>query len=523
MNINGGTTTAITGNNNNVSVYSLSYSPVNMTFDSNGNAPFTFNYSDVGQVTLFANTTVPSAAFSATGASNAFITKPGGFELSSIMPTNNSNGRCAVNPNSNPVCASDATGAKFVMAGEAFSATVTATTIGGATAPNFGKENSPESIVLNSSVVSVTNNTSVGGNFGSFSNGVATGTNFTWDEVGIITLTPTLLSRNYMGLDTTSSGLGNVTGTTSGNIGRFYPAQFSVSGGIIANRSDVCPVTGCGSFTYMGEAMTAQFTLTAQAVDSGTNAVSTTQNYNYSATPANNFAKFDPTTTGNPLGLGAVDTAGPTPLIIDYTTNGTASGSFTSGSATITVPFAISRGASSVGPYNSVQIGIAPSDSDGVKMGAFNIDTSNSGAPNHTSIATTAELYGRMVVSGAYGSELLALSVPVAAQYWNGTNWALSSSDSNTNISAANITFSNWQTRSGVLNSSSTSLVSPVTLVSGIGNFTLKTPGYGNTGSANISVNIPAPAAIPYLPGNTAIISFGVFKGNSHFIYLREN
>ena len=43
---------------------------------------------------------------------------------------------------------------------------------------------------------------------GSFINGVATVTNLSWDEVGIITLTPSVGDGSYL-------GVGDVTGTTT--------------------------------------------------------------------------------------------------------------------------------------------------------------------------------------------------------------------------------------------------------------------------------------------------------------------
>jgi hypothetical protein len=48
---------------------------------------------------------------------------------------------------------------------------------------------------------------------GSFSAGVATGTTHGWSKAGVITLTPSLVDVEYLGVR-------SVTGTTSGNVGR---------------------------------------------------------------------------------------------------------------------------------------------------------------------------------------------------------------------------------------------------------------------------------------------------------------
>lgn len=77
--------------------------------------------------------------------------------------------------------------------------------------------------------------------------------------------------------------------STTSVFGRFIPDHFAVSGASLYYRSDICPL-GCGTFTYMGEQMTAVFTLTAQAAGN-----SPTKNY------VGALAKLDPTV--GPLGL----------------------------------------------------------------------------------------------------------------------------------------------------------------------------------------------------------------------------
>ena len=199
---------------------------------------------------------------------------------------------------------------------------------------------------------------------GAFGNGVASGTAFTWDEVGIITLTPSVADADYL-------GAGNITGTVSGNVGRFYPARFGLSAGSIINRADLCPAAaGCPSaFTYMGEQMNAVFTLTAQAVGGAT-----TGNY------AGAFAKLDSTVFAN-LNMGAVDrtTAPATPFLLTPRISVTGmpavscSPCFTAGVAIVTAPFMITRAGAPDGAYTAVDIGINPADADGVTV-PFDMD-----------------------------------------------------------------------------------------------------------------------------------------------------
>lgn len=116
MSLSGNATTAAGSNpiasNPNAGVSSTT--SVNMTFDANGSAPFSFNYSDVGQVTLLASKAAGGDLLSGLAtSSNAFVVKPGGFTVSvgSIKQT--------ASPQLANPAAADAVGDKFVKAGEA--------------------------------------------------------------------------------------------------------------------------------------------------------------------------------------------------------------------------------------------------------------------------------------------------------------------------------------------------------------------------------------------------------------------
>lgn len=530
MSVNGGVATVVQGNNN-ASV--ASYLPVSMTFDASGNAPFTFNYSDAGQVRLYASKAAGGLLLSTlTGSTNAFVVKPGGFVLSGIM-------QAAVPNLVNPV-APDAAGAKFVKAGEAFAVTVTATTSGGTVTPNYGQEITPESVKLTSALVAglgLTNNPAIVGAFGAFTNGVATGSTFSWNEAGIITLTPSILSGNYL------ASAGDTTGTVSSNVGRFYAAQFVLSAGVIANRTDIaaCPApAGCGAFTYMGEPMSAVFTLTAKALDGTT----TLQNYNWSATAANQFAKLNPLAvvaagTGGPLAIGAVNSAvtrtafppcGAIPAHPCLTPALAMSGTFASGVASITVPLTLYRdNATPAGPYNALDIAVAPQDSDGAIMAAYDRDTNAvAGANNHTLVGQTIARYGRLNISNAHGSELLPLPISAKVQYFDGTSaaccYVTNSMDSVTSFAAGTVSWTNCQKLAANSTWPTTcpppTTVSPATVafLTGKSSFILAKPGVGNTGSVDMTINAPS-----YLPSNTARATFGVYKGAKEFIYLREN
>ena len=225
---------------------------------------------------------------------------------------------------------------------------------------------------------------------------------------------------------------------------------------------------------------------------------------------------------GNPLQFGAVNAG--TNLTTRLSTATAASGSFTGGIASIAAPLAISRGAAADGPYTALQIGIAPTDSDGVRMGPYNLNVG--GSLDRTSImdvtvqATTEVRWGRIKMGNAYGSELLQLPIPVTAQFWDGTSFVTNILDGltqfNTNINpAGNIVPTIVSSPLALAN---VSVVTPgaVAFVRGIRTFTLSRPGV--SGSVDLSMNAPG----YLLPSITGRATFGVYKGNSDLIYQRE-
>lgn len=525
MSVNGGSATTITRNNNgSVS----SYAPVAMTFDANGNAPFTVNYNDVGKVTLHANKAAGGSLLSAlTGASNAFVVKPFGFLLSGIKQT-------AAPQLANPVAAS-AADAKFVKAGENFSATVTAVTATGNVAPNYGQEVAAEGVTLTQTLIAPSGGASGSlanpAAFGIFSNGVATGTTFNWSEVGIVTLTPSVADGNYL-------GAGDTTGTPSANIGRFYPDHFLVSLPALTNRSLLACAPASG-FTYAGEQMRATFTLTAR---NGLSTPSTTQNY----TTASSFAKLDGSVIAN-FGLGAVDLVdaiAPTTATALTANLGLVSsnGSWTSGAGTFTANLSLNRAAAPDGPYESFQLGVLPVDSDGVTLRAVDLNLDTTVPPNgndRVNVGSSSVRFGRLKLANAYGSDLLDLPVPAVTQYWNSTAFVTSAADNCTTLSSANMSLS-YPTGS-TLNATNMGVShislggSPVGIFSsGRGILKLTKPGGTLSGKGSVLLTEDLTAAgLPYLQGAwtgatytqnpSSLATFGVFKGTNEFIYQREN
>lgn len=519
---------------------SPSSTTVSMNFDANGNAPFSFNYADVGLVSLSASKAAGGALLSAlSGSSNAFVVRPAGFTVSGIRCTTYAAGSCATtaiaSPGNNPAAAS-ATGSAFMPAGAAFTATVTAVDSAGNATPNFGRETSPEGVLLGASLVapaggvsgSLANATLAGG---SFSNGVATVNNLAYSEVGIVTLTPSVADGNYL-------GAGNVTGTASANVGRFVPARFALGGAALTPRSGLA-CSPASAFGYLGENFRLGFTLTAQ---NSTGA--TTQNY------AGAFAKLDPTSAAA-FNLAGRDGSNVFTAANGRLALGSASGSFAAGVASVQLTAAAVRASAPEGPY-SAAFGIAPADSDGVALAAFDLAVTSPFASNdRATLGTLALRYGRLVLGHAIGAADRSLALPVSVQSWTGSAFVDNTLDSCTTLAASAVSFGNLR---GTLTTSDTAVSGPVTLSAGRGSLVLAAPAAGRSGTLDVTLSLGSGATDasclqPWTPGSgdaasaganlaylrgawcsasydkdpAARATFGQQRGNAALVYRREN
>ena len=538
---------------NNYAVGALgSYTAVPLTFGANSSAPFTLTYPDVGQMRLDASYNIPlgtggASSNNITGTGAPFVVKPFGFTVSGIQTT------AGAIPNP---AATDATGSVFIRAGSNFTATVTAIVNGGAAAPNYGKESPAETVKLTANLVgglglinnpALTNPTA----FGAFSGGSATGTTFAWGDVGIITLSPSVGDGDYL-------GAGDVTGTASGNVGRFIPDHFALSGASLTNRS-TSACSPASTFTYMNEPMRLGFTLTAQGPSPGN---ATLLNYVTSATPANNFANLG-TAAPIPAAFGFGLLNGTTDLSTRLDSSLGITGNWSAGVLNATATLAFSRSATQDGPYPALQIGLAPTDSDGVQLlsAALNMDITAPVGNDHAQAALTQVRFGRLTLGNAFGSELLDLPIPMETQYYTSSNglYVTNVEDSCTTLSASDLALA-FVSGTPNLVACETS-IAPVTTIyftSGKASATappattplprLTKPGAGNNGAVDITVNLGSASGNTCLAGTssaatganktwlqwkwsgstfdknpTGRATFGIYKNADEFIYLREN
>ncbi len=364
-----------------------------------------------------------------------------------------------------------------------------------------------------------------------------------YTEVGSFALNTIGVVTNFI-----SSGLNlnafvfNSAGAQANRIGRFTPANFTLSNGSVLNRANAS-CSPASAFTYLSENFQLTFTLTAK------NALgATTANY------AGSFAKLDPNTAANwqLAGIG-----GTTPFKSSGTARlsvGTSSGSWSNGVATdVTLSAGALRATTPDGPFATAAFGIAPADSDGILMSSYDIDTDvPTNGNDHTSVATVPLRFGRLRLTNGMGSPNSPLGLPVAAHYWNGNAFADNTLDSCTVIPTAAVNFGNY--RKTMTPADTAVSAGSLTLASGRATLTLAKPIAGHTGTFDLALSLGAAATDAsclqsWTPGTgdaatvganlsylrsawcsstydkdpSARASFGLYRGSDNLIYQREN
>lgn len=524
---------------------------VPLQFNANSEADIVITYPDAGQISVHARYDLDPAVsgYEMSGSTNAFVVRPFGLTFPGIAHSNT------------------ATGTLLGAAGDNFALTVRAYQwASGEDADNDGVPDASVNISDNGTVpnfsatVAVNRSTNLPGiSVGTVARGVtcaspativlsggtATAGDWCYSEAGNVILTADV--SNYLAAGINITGNSSLDGGGSGGyVGRFRPKRFVVSGASRTNRS-VAACTPASAFTYMDEGLTLAYTLTAQNTQ-GT----TTQNY------TGTYAKHDPAIGGSnaktAYDIGARNVS-PFVALTGRIAAGYVSSAptwsngvlnVTGGNAALVTVGRPTPDDPPDGPYTQVQLGIAPTDSDGVTT-VFDFDADNNAANERTAVATTSEIrYGRLRLGGVSGSQLLAVRMPVEAQYWNGTFWITNVDDSCTPLVSANIGLGNYI---GNLNAGETvATVTASPLQAGRSAVRLSAPGAANNGSVDVALNLGAGAAANACPaltpaataGNKAYLlgkwcgttatrdpaaraRFGIMRSSDETIYIREN
>jgi MSHA biogenesis protein MshQ len=334
----------------------------------------------------------------------------------------------------------------------------------------------------------------------SFSSGSATVTDWRYSEVGSFTLRAT--ASNYL-----NSGISALTDNNV--VGRFTPAYF-----------DVTRVHGCPAgadpllFTYSGQLFTV--TATARAANSG----AVTANYDGTlgfakdttisdAGVTTNFTPNNNTTSNNVLGAGSFVNGARTQSTVTYT-------------------------------FPAKETALAT-------LTLRAIDTDNVSSAGHTEEQTQIRS-GRVRLYNAYGSELVTLSMPMRAEYYEDTTvsapatnppvtgWVTNSADTCTSLSLPNLDLQNavHDPAQGVATiniKTGPNIPSTVTVVSptvGTGELSFSAPGAGGDGYADARMDLSARSWLHFDwngTGNTdptGRATFGLYRGSPKHIYLRQ-
>lgn len=382
--------------------------------------------------------------------------------------------------------------------------------------------------------------------FDSSGSGVAVDDTATYKEVGWLKLKidPDETYAHQQGGDGGSND-GSTTaemeiqGTGDVTVGRFIPDHFAVTVNQVGSFGPDCG----GAFTYMGEGFGLssfpQLTLTAKNYQDDT-----TQNYQGSFWKLGNISEsyvHHSPVLGGGVTLAANGTLSHTPS--------TATGS--SGAVAVTfddAPLIYNRTTAAAAPFTpEIDLQFTLADSDGVTCATC---TTINGNANQFSLATAngsgipgpGELrYGRLAFTPdpgdhyAEGPETSAITKDVEAEYYDGSNWVVNSSDTCTAIAS-----SNYDLKSDVDDPSlgtatvnvgasgqSTLSIADSPLTGAATTLTFSAPGALNTGTVDFTLDLSSMPWLQYdwngggLTNLQGRVRFGPYD-NKRWMYMRE-
>jgi cytoskeletal protein CcmA (bactofilin family) len=386
--------------------------------------------------------------------------------------------------------------------------------------------------------------------------GTARGTDFIYSEVGYFNLSAQgVYDDNFTEVDAVNNDCVNSfantvvggkfgckfgnTATTS-NFGRFIPDHFDVT----LNTPLFAPA--CGSFSYVGQPI--KYTTNPVANISAKNADDvTTQNYTgsyWKVSPSHATYGIRPNYSEAGNGLTVLNSS--SPVAVD-TGNGSGMLTFADTSSNI---LGIIRG-NPLAPFNAeIAMSFSLQDTDAVQVAHINgvagnnpvkFGAASAGNGIAFSGGNKTQRWGRLTLSNAHGSELTALPMPLFSEYFNGTAFVVNTADNCTSLSlSTQLKLSNSNTSGGALQAGSTAMtitlgtstatLANTPLLAGNGGLSFSAPGAGNTGYIDVSADL---SILPWLlfdwdhdgvhdDAPTAKATFGIYKGNSRQIYLRE-
>ncbi len=507
-----------------------SYLPVSLDFGVNGTATFDLNYFDAGIIDLHARLTLPEAPpdpdplVTLIGTSNAFVVKPAGL--------------CVQAQQADSDCVSaDTSCSRFRRAGDVFDLSVTAVAwqAAGEADTDFCTGNlTTQNFLLNAIALSSTRVAPASGGVDGVlarnavdivAQGAVAATDQAQSEVGVFTVLAT--PPAYHGE--------LIAPARSANIGRFYPAYFDVIG------NTPLLAASCGTFSYQDQPF---YYATAPEVRLEARNTVGVPTVNY----RDDFFRLTST-----LPRTVSDNAMQAAILVNTVVDGTVT---LSGESDLDAIATLALDAGVAGDVFEYQ----RQSEEGVFNADFDLEFTAAGFtdadgvcydPEQDSTCNTLMLpaitgtelrFGRLALTSAFGSELMALGIPIKAEYFDGSTFVTNAADSCTVLTlASQILLSNPDTAAGAAQpgnsamtvGASTSSVSSgdAMLIGGLSELLFSPPGSGNTGYIDITTDLAA--NLPWLlfdwdgggtfdDNPTARASFGLFPGRKKLIYIRE-
>jgi uncharacterized protein DUF6701 len=415
----------------------------------------------------------------------------------------------------------------------------------------------------------------VGGGFGAANpvSGTATGASFTYSEVGNFTVgvngvyddTFTSASSDQGNGDCTNDFSTTLVGgrygckfgnsVTSAAIGRFTPDHFDVA----LNAPVFTPA--CGSFTYVGQGFSYStapvITVTARNSAGLGNAI--TRNYTgaWQKITTGSLTYPGGTAKGYRAFTGTLDVTN-APANPTITPGGAGSEGTVALGFSLGAPGLLFQRAAEVAPFDAdISLALNVIDEDAVAYASnpakFGNEVAGGGMVfsdlNPLTTGDKSMRFGRLQLGAGGGSQLVALSLPVEAQYWNGTAFVTNAADNCTTLSAANVGLGNFI---GLASGDTTPAIAGA-FSSGRKTLTLSPPGGSKVGTVDVVLNLntaagafssctafappptPTAADLAHLRGRwcppgpnydrdaTARARFGVYRGAEEVIFVREN
>lgn len=355
--------------------------------------------------------------------------------------------------------------------------------------------------------------------FNIWNNGVSTNNTLNYTEVGSFLLNQSSVVTNFL----STSGLNldiltfNSSGIQNQRVGRFIPAKFTISANSLTNRSSYSCIPA-SNFTYMNEPFQVTVQLAAKNLLGNT-----TVNY------SGNQMNPNLSTSWN---FGAVNTNNLTSRLTFIGQTGT----WNNGILNSSINLQFNRLTNPDGAFNSVNIGIAPTDTDNVNLTptSYNLDTNLDSINDSFLIGNSNFYFGRLKIMNAVGSEILPLPTGIVAQYFNGFGFLTNTQDSCTTLNSNR--FSN-NTFTQNISSNEVSFIYPTKLISGAQTLTMNKPSGGDgiyDGTFNITYDLLSDnksyllgkwtgSVLTYTENPIGKFILAKNKGKKGILYMREN